>query len=595
MNKTDLSQNIQAILLLVFFSVLSACSGSDGAPGVDGNNGLQSLILVSTEPAGENCPFGGSRIDVGVDTNGNGVLDSSPNEIEHTEYVCSQYLASFDGLVFSEDPNYDGYYELFASWPSGGSVIKIASSSLATEYIREIALSPDKTHVAFVVYPSHTLYVANLLSPYVPPVKLSLNVYTNERAGFFAWSPDSQHIAFTLGEATSQGKNGLFTANPEGTAIATLTSVFAPLSADITNLAWSPDSQHIAYVYDFQVDATYQLYTVTPNGTNISLVSDPAQAVHSSISWAPNSSRIAYMDAVQDSLYTATPAAGTSINVSGKASANGGAIIDYQWSPDSQRLAFRANFEDITVNDLFITAADKLDSTRISQHLTVNTQIVSNVIQYGWSVKADYLAYLADQEVDNTFELFVASMDASSTKVSSTSSDVVSLFAWSTKDSSLAYTRANELNFVNADGTNHKNVDLVDRQIKSLYWSPDGNYLAYTPYDVLYNGNYYGSVKVVDNNANTPLQVSPAITDGGMWDVNTNLEWSPDSSRLAFEIAYPHSVATTSVGMKELYAVFPDGSGLQKLSIREKPNLLDGYLNLGVRQFRFQGDSKVHQ
>ncbi|MBO7125941.1 hypothetical protein J6W78_00155, partial [bacterium] len=45
------------------------------------------LVNVSTENEGTNCPNGGARIDVGDDDNGNGDLDES--EIESTQYVCN--------------------------------------------------------------------------------------------------------------------------------------------------------------------------------------------------------------------------------------------------------------------------------------------------------------------------------------------------------------------------------------------------------------------------------------------------------------------------------------------------------------------------
>lgn len=52
--------------------------------GVDGNT---SLTSVTTEPAGANCENGGIRIDSGVDTNGDGTLDDI--EITATAYVCN--------------------------------------------------------------------------------------------------------------------------------------------------------------------------------------------------------------------------------------------------------------------------------------------------------------------------------------------------------------------------------------------------------------------------------------------------------------------------------------------------------------------------
>ncbi|MEO8699470.1 MAG: OmcA/MtrC family decaheme c-type cytochrome [Kofleriaceae bacterium] len=63
-----------AITLLV-----ASCTGEAG------DNGASAQ--TSPEPAGANCPNGGTKIEVGIDGNGNGVLD--PAEVSGTSYVCS--------------------------------------------------------------------------------------------------------------------------------------------------------------------------------------------------------------------------------------------------------------------------------------------------------------------------------------------------------------------------------------------------------------------------------------------------------------------------------------------------------------------------
>lgn len=60
-----------------------ACNGE---PGSNGSSGYNSLVETTPEPPGGNCPGGGQRIDVGLDYNRNGVLDSY--EITATDYVC---------------------------------------------------------------------------------------------------------------------------------------------------------------------------------------------------------------------------------------------------------------------------------------------------------------------------------------------------------------------------------------------------------------------------------------------------------------------------------------------------------------------------
>ena len=65
--------------------------GQDGANGKNATNGTDGLSALAVTTylgtGGANCPDGGVQMDVGVDDNGNGVLDSS--EIDQTTYICN--------------------------------------------------------------------------------------------------------------------------------------------------------------------------------------------------------------------------------------------------------------------------------------------------------------------------------------------------------------------------------------------------------------------------------------------------------------------------------------------------------------------------
>ncbi len=68
---------------------LVVCAGgfsTSGCGGSYGVNGRSSLLVSTPEPAGANCLLGGTRLDVGMDQNGDGLLDAE--EIESTSYVC---------------------------------------------------------------------------------------------------------------------------------------------------------------------------------------------------------------------------------------------------------------------------------------------------------------------------------------------------------------------------------------------------------------------------------------------------------------------------------------------------------------------------
>ncbi len=61
-------------------------SGAAGSAGAAGNAGRTSLVAMTAEAAGANCPAGGTKISVGVDADGNGVLDAP--EVSSTGHVC---------------------------------------------------------------------------------------------------------------------------------------------------------------------------------------------------------------------------------------------------------------------------------------------------------------------------------------------------------------------------------------------------------------------------------------------------------------------------------------------------------------------------
>jgi hypothetical protein len=68
------------------------CNGTSG--------GKASLLSVTVEPAGTNCPTGGIKVQSGVDTNGDGTLGSG--EVTSTDYVCNgNGTCKADGLACS--------------------------------------------------------------------------------------------------------------------------------------------------------------------------------------------------------------------------------------------------------------------------------------------------------------------------------------------------------------------------------------------------------------------------------------------------------------------------------------------------------------
>jgi len=55
--------------------------------GENGNNGSNSFINMIPEPEGNNCSFGGFKINSGLDLNNNSILDDY--EVQNTNYLCN--------------------------------------------------------------------------------------------------------------------------------------------------------------------------------------------------------------------------------------------------------------------------------------------------------------------------------------------------------------------------------------------------------------------------------------------------------------------------------------------------------------------------
>lgn len=64
---------------------MNGAPGVDGMDGANGQDGAMALVSITTDGA-QNCPAGGDLLEVGVDTNANGLLDA--NEVDASFEVC---------------------------------------------------------------------------------------------------------------------------------------------------------------------------------------------------------------------------------------------------------------------------------------------------------------------------------------------------------------------------------------------------------------------------------------------------------------------------------------------------------------------------
>ncbi len=94
--------------------------------GSDGEDGLTSLSVTTVEAAGSNCDNGGFRIDSGLDTSRNGVLESG--EVLATHYVCHGNDGANWWEALGLTGSLDGYVFLENGAPAQGASVLIGST-----------------------------------------------------------------------------------------------------------------------------------------------------------------------------------------------------------------------------------------------------------------------------------------------------------------------------------------------------------------------------------------------------------------------------------------------------------------------------------
>ena len=77
-------KHLLQILFLSATMLMFSCE--DVENGIDGEDGLNLLVLVEDEPSGSNCVNGGKKVSFGYDSNESGVLE--PTEVSTSTFIC---------------------------------------------------------------------------------------------------------------------------------------------------------------------------------------------------------------------------------------------------------------------------------------------------------------------------------------------------------------------------------------------------------------------------------------------------------------------------------------------------------------------------
>ncbi len=352
---------------------------------------------------------------------------------------------------------------------------------------------------------------------------------------------------------------------------------------NVVDFQISPDGMLVAYVADQRFDGTFELFVspadgIAPPATPVSgpmagtgIAVDPGNPGRYSFDWSSDSQRIAYR-ATQSradniELYTVRANGTENVKLHPDFTTSGQNVVDFAWAPNSSRVAYTANqtLPLPSAVELYTTRPNGIGNVRVSADLVSG----GNVDRFVWAPNSTRIAYRADQTTDGQFELFVtqpgqAIWDQVSLPLAA-SGYVRTDFAWAPNSSRLAY-RADYDIFRLSDrlGLYTGRPDGTEQIIVSggMPVSSTGVIaLQWAPDSSLLTyvadqviADQFDLFQTTPDNA-TPLfvRLSEFRVTGG--DV-TAANWSPSSSRVAY-------IADQNVlGFSELFTAFRSGAGL---------------------------------
>lgn len=341
------------------------------------------------------------------------------------------------------------------------------------------------------------------------------------------------------------------------------TGVESALSAEVV----IDTTSRVVFAMDNTVDGRLDLYTGSPTGAGLTLISGTivsgGSVSSTGIQPSPDGRRCAFLADADTDNVTELYVVDLSTNVRTKINPNlsaGSYVWSYVWSPDGSKIAYLADSNNAGVFEAFVAPATGGASTRVSPSLVSGGDATS----LKWSPNGKYLAIYGDFETDAVYEVFVADAQGTAVaKVSGTrdSTHGVEHYRWSPDSEQIAFSAydggmTQSLHVVDRDGSNlaacsGPTLDLIGYYFR---WSPDSTRIAYCA-DI--DGSGIRRLLTISPDGSNQIDVTGTIVTGG--DV-TWFAWSPDGNWLAVT----GDIDTDQVG--ELYLVSPGGGGIAKLS-----------------------------
>jgi len=238
---------------------------------------------------------------------------------------------------------------------------------------------------------------------------------------YFIISPDSTKVAFLM-DQNSAGLYDLYTINIDGTGLTQMNLGVSGSRTVSKTFKFLPDSSKVVFATN-EIAGIRHLYISNASSpvNRIQLNSNPRSPVSSVFEIANNGSRIVFKESNDPShpnIVSVLPNATSETQLNPTFTLPGSGASDFVISPLSNKVVYRANQDNDAIYELYSVNTDGTGGTQ-----KLNNTIVTGGSVQSLSFKVSYnglkVIYIADQDIDEKFELYTSNMDGSSnTKIS---------------------------------------------------------------------------------------------------------------------------------------------------------------------------------
>ncbi|MCB1214468.1 MAG: PD40 domain-containing protein [Deltaproteobacteria bacterium] len=369
---------------------------------------------------------------------------------------------------------------------------------------------------------------------------------------------------------------------------------------------WSPDGQWLAYSASLDGNSEH-IYLVDREG-DITIINPDLVEDIGDIFWSPLGDQIAFISDRSgfDQVYVYDLTSGLVSGPLGASLIDGNEhVTNFRWAPDGESIVYIADLDLVTKNELYQI---NLDSPEVATKLNSPFADDYDIKAFNWSPQGNYLAYVRSSQIPYDLDgdgfadglnpvdrLYLYSVvDHTSTLVNTIFQNLdgsarrIGFFYWSPTGDYLAYT-------IDAEEEDSIDIYLVDTLANSIKitdpsppgyfiqyarWSPDGSFLGYIRHN--FTNPHIRELLVYDlvnhNDKTVSVDVEGVVsTLRGV----LSFAWNPDSSKIAY---YSDSLER---GVFELFLI-DLSSGIGKKLNRDLSDLEDVAAN-----FRWSPDGKA--